>query len=53
MWSQVFGVATFCSAKEVKQTGHFSDSPSLLLSEIRAAEKMFVEDVDGVAAPQT
>jgi hypothetical protein len=51
MWSQVFGVATFCSTKVTKQTGHFSDS---LLSQIRLAEKTYVENVDGVdgvAAP--
>jgi hypothetical protein len=53
MWSQVFGVATFCSTKVTKQTGNFSDSPSLLLSQIKAAEKTFVEDVDGDAAPPT
>jgi hypothetical protein len=53
MWSQVFGVPTFCSEKEVKQTGHFSDSPSLLLSQIRAADKTSVEEFDDVAAPPT
>jgi hypothetical protein len=53
MWSQVFGVAKFCSTNVTKQTGHFSDS---LLSQIRPAEETFVEDidgVDGVAAPPT
>jgi hypothetical protein len=53
MWSQMIGVATFCSTKFTKQTGHFSDS---LLSQIRLAEEIYVEDVDGVdgvAAPPT
>jgi hypothetical protein len=50
MWAQVFGVPTFCSEKEVKQMGHFSESLSLLLSEIRV-EQTFEKDVDGVAAP--
>jgi hypothetical protein len=44
LWLQASGVLTFCVTNSHNQMGHFSDSPSVLPSDMLAAGDAVVED---------